>query len=530
MVLSFNNNLTMDRQIRVAAYCRVSTGDESQQTSYANQMNYYRNLIERNSDYILVKVYADEGISGTSRTKRVEFNTMITDALNGRIDFIVTKSISRFARNTVDTLNCVRQLRQLPNPVGIYFEKENINTLDAGSELLLTILSALAQEESRSISTNIKWALQKNFQNGKPQINLNRMLGYKKGENGSWVIIPEEAKIVRFIFNEHIKGESANQIARLANQRHMKTINNNNWTPCAILTVLRNEKYVGDLEMQKTITIDFLTHKSIRNKGHLPKYYVKSHHPAIIDRDTWNKSNLLLHNSDCCTTRTKTNQFNNISCYYNSAEINKVQEFSRMIYSRSAKDYPKNSDEISHYSYYYSFAVWKCNKCCSLCERYSSCKVYENGLLYEFTLKQSFMEMIHNIKESLHKTGSILRASVEKDIDKVTLKEEFERFTYYIEETATISPNIESTTDLTYGKFIIPFEKFIYDTFIESGIIKDDTITYKTTFGLTFISTGNSRCLEDFEGYAVTDKTGIKHTIEQPWELMEYKIQKHRKK
>ena len=162
------------RSLRVAAYCRVSTGDESQQTSYTTQRKFYTELITGKPGWTLAGIYADEAISGTSRAKRKQFNIMMEDAMAGRIDYIVTKSISRFARNTVDTLNCVRQLRQLSPPVGIYFEKENIDTLDATGELILTILSALAQDESRSISDNIRWSIQKKFQRGEAIVNLDR--------------------------------------------------------------------------------------------------------------------------------------------------------------------------------------------------------------------------------------------------------------------------------------------------------------------------------------------------------------------
>ena len=252
--------LKVQSNIRVAAYCRVSTGDESQQTSYTTQKAFYTNLITNKPGWRFAGIYADEAKSGTSREHREDFNRMMADALDGKLDYIVTKSISRFARNTVDTLNCVRQLRQQNPPVGVYFEKENIDTLDATGELILTILSALAQDESRSISDNIRWSIQKNFQAGKPKIDLNRMLGYDKGENGEWVINPEQAK-----------------------------------TASSVLTVLRNEKYVGDIEMQKTITKDFLTHRSTINKGEAPRYYVENHHVGIIDRSTWDKAQTMLY-------------------------------------------------------------------------------------------------------------------------------------------------------------------------------------------------------------------------------------------
>ena len=169
------------RRMRVAAYCRVSTGEDSQQISYATQKEFYTRLIQEREEWEFAGIYADEALSGTSRSKRVRFNEMMEDAAKGKLDYIITKSISRFARNTLDTLNCVRQLRRMDPPVGIYFEKENIDTLDAKGELILTILSALAQEESRSISENIRWTFQKNFQEGKPHVNLRRMLGYDFG-------------------------------------------------------------------------------------------------------------------------------------------------------------------------------------------------------------------------------------------------------------------------------------------------------------------------------------------------------------
>lgn len=250
--------LKSQTNIRVAAYCRVSTGDESQQTSYTTQKAFYKDLITRKPGWIFAGIYADEAKSGTNREHREEFNRMIKDAMDGKLDYIVTKSISRFARNTIDSLTCTRELRQLKPPVGIYFEKENIDTLDAKGELILTILSALAQDESRSISDNIRWSIQKKFQSGVPHINLKRMLGYELGENKQWVIVPEQAEIIRYIFDRFVKGQTANKIAQELNQMEKFTVNGKKWSASSILIVLRNEKYVGDIEMQKTITKDML--------------------------------------------------------------------------------------------------------------------------------------------------------------------------------------------------------------------------------------------------------------------------------
>ena len=237
--VSKGGQLKEQEDVRIAAYCRVSTGDEDQQTSYSNQKAFYTRLIQAHPNWKFAGIYADEAISGTSRKRRKEFNRMIDDAMDGKLDYIITKSISRFARNTVDTLNCVRQLKQQNPPVGIFFEKENIDTLDATGELILTILSALAQDESRSISDNIRWTFQKNFQAGIPQINLNRMLGYDKGTKGEWIIHPEQAKTIRFLFDRYAAGHSASAVAREANQNGMRTINGKAWTAGAVLDILR---------------------------------------------------------------------------------------------------------------------------------------------------------------------------------------------------------------------------------------------------------------------------------------------------
>ena len=282
------------RNLRVAAYCRVSTGDESQQTSYTTQKRFYTQLITSKPGWTMAGIYADEAISGTSRAKRKQFNEMMKAALGGKMDYIVTKSISRFARNTIDTLDCVRQLRQLNPPVGIYFEKENIDTLDATGELILTILSALAQDESRSISDNIRWSIQRKFQRGEAMVDLSRMLGYDKGPNGEWLINPEQAEIVRYIFDRFVCGASSNAIAKELNAMGKTTVKGSIWRADSVLYILRNEKYVGDCENQKYVTKNFLTHEATRNNGEVAKYYVNDHHVAIIDRLTWNKAQAML--------------------------------------------------------------------------------------------------------------------------------------------------------------------------------------------------------------------------------------------
>ncbi len=280
---------------RVCAYCRVSTDQEDQQSSYELQMEHYTNFIRQNELWVFSGIYADEGISGTSTKNRTKFQQMIEDCKSGKIDLIITKSISRFARNTLDCLNYVRMLKALPSPVGVYFEKENIDTLDAKSELLLTILSSLAQDESRNISENVRWAIQKRFQQGKAHCPTAFFLGYDTDENGNLVINENQAVTVRRIYKEFLDGNGTNKIASGLTKDKIKTGKGNIvWSANSVYRILRNEKYCGDILMQKRVTLDFLTHKRVVNKGHQPQYFIANHHPAIISKEDWNAVQLEL--------------------------------------------------------------------------------------------------------------------------------------------------------------------------------------------------------------------------------------------
>ncbi len=271
---------------RVAAYCRVSTDQEEQLSSYAAQVNYYTNYIERHPDYELAGIYADEGISGTTTKKREQFNKMIEDCKAGKIDMIITKSISRFARNTLDCLNFVRLLKDLG--IGVVFEKENINTLDSKGEVLLSILSSLAQDESRSISENSTWGIRRRFEQGKLHINHTKFLGYDKDKDGNLVINEKQAKIVRRIYKEFLDGKGANRIARDLEQDGVPNWHGKaKWYESSIRKMLTNEKYKGDALLQKTYTVDFLNKKRAENTGQVPQYYVEDSHPAIIDKEMW---------------------------------------------------------------------------------------------------------------------------------------------------------------------------------------------------------------------------------------------------
>ncbi|CCI62987.1 site-specific recombinase [Streptococcus phage Javan122] len=271
---------------RVAGYARVSTDHEDQATSYESQMRYYSEYISGRDDWEFVKMYSDEGISGTNTKLRTGFKAMVEDALNGKIDLIITKSVSRFARNTVDSLTTVRQLKEVG--VEIYFEKENIWTLDSKGELLITIMSSLAQEESRSISENVTWGLRKQFAEGKVHFPYTNVLGFKAGEDGAIVVDQDEAKTVRYIFQQALIGKSPYHIAKdLTEQGIPSPSGKSRWNATTIKRMLRNEKYKGDALLQKTYTIDFLTKKKNINRGELPQYYVENNHEAIVDRETF---------------------------------------------------------------------------------------------------------------------------------------------------------------------------------------------------------------------------------------------------
>lgn len=272
---------------KVAGYARVSTDLEQQQNSYQTQLDYYTVYISSRPDWEFVGMYSDEGVTGTSMKKRDGFNRMIEDALSGKIDLIVTKSVSRFARNTVDSLSTVRKLKDAG--VEVYFEKENIYTLDQKGELLITIMSSLAQEESRSISENTTWGQRKRMADGHGCIGFSHFLGYDRGPEGEFVINEDQAKIVKRIFNEYLDGRNTSQIAKGLSSDGIKTVTGKDkWHPSTIQSILKNEKYIGDCLMQKYYIDDFLTKKLVKNEGELQQYYVKGHHEPIITEDVFN--------------------------------------------------------------------------------------------------------------------------------------------------------------------------------------------------------------------------------------------------
>jgi len=575
------------RSLRVAAYCRVSTGDESQQTSYSNQRAFYAGLIQHRPGWSFAGIYADEARSGTNRIHRKEFNRMMEDAKAGKIDYIMTKSISRFARNTIDTLECVRQLRALSPPVGIVFEKENIDTLNATGELILTILSALAQDESRSLSDNIRWTFQKNFQAGKPQINLNRMLGYDKGENGAWEINEEQAKTVRFLYGKYLAGDSANAVAKQANEAGLRTVNGKLWRADSVIDILRNEKFVGDLEMQKTVTKDFLTHKSCVNNGEAPKYYVRDHHEGIIDRSAWEKTQLMLGMKQ--ERREKTAKgasphapFGNLVC--GEKVMGKVcgERFFRLTYWAAAKGYqddrsrgfdPKSETEV----YSFQYPVWRCGRKRGE-KKAPGGSVCPAAVLRECALEQSFMEMLYGLKRDYLAKGreSFLAREFQRVWGKGTLppqkcdrffphsegfpeevsaldaaKRNFDFFLRCLMELPEknsagmklrvngldeLCSELSDLDTLSTAEIIdrapdfLRFERGIYAAFMESGVVNGDLIEYTTNFGVRLISIGNARTLKGFLGWRKSREDGTVELLDEPWKVNAKTITYVRKK
>ena len=277
-----------NKHLRIAPYCRVSTDKKEQLSSYEAQIEYYTEKINANPDWTLVRLYADEGITGTSAKKRKAFLQMIRDCERGKIDLVITKSVSRFCRNTLDGLNYVRRLKR--HGVGVYFEKENVNTLFMDNEMILTFMMSQAQAESESLSGNVRWGHRKNFKDGKVYYHCKNFLGYRWGADGQPEIDPEQAAIVRRIFSRFLLGHSVRQITTDLMADGIKTATGKTvWHDSVVQKMLCNEKYIGDALLQKTYIADLFTREKRVNNGELPKYYVHDCHPAIIDRETFQK-------------------------------------------------------------------------------------------------------------------------------------------------------------------------------------------------------------------------------------------------
>ena len=372
-----------EKKLRVAAYCRVSTELEEQESSYEAQVEYYTRKIQETENWKLAGIYADDGKSATNTKKRDDFKAMIKDAEGGKIDMILTKSVSRFARNTVDSLLTIRKLKE--KNVAVIFEKEGVNTLDGTGEILITILSSLAQEESRNISENTRWGVVRRFENGKMIVNHNKFMGYTKNENGDLVIVQEEAEIVRLIFRLYLEGYSAKKISQYLEENGIKTATGQDkWYDSVIFKMLRNEKYMGDALLQKTYTIDFMTKKKVINKGIVPQYYVEDDHEPIIPKELFYRVQEELARRASMNKSAVTRKKNQKSKFSSEYALTGLllcgdcgQEYRRVTWSRNGK----------------KKIVWRCSN--RLTNGTKNCKKSET--LEEGALNRAVMETINRI-------------------------------------------------------------------------------------------------------------------------------------
>jgi len=388
------NEVNEDGRKRViAAYARVSTLDEHQSSSYELQVSYYTDFIGKNPAWELYKVYTDEGVTGTSTKNRTGFLQMIEDAKTGKFEYIITKSISRFARNSLNCISTIRELKQLPNPVGVYFEKENIDTLDSKSELFLTILSSIAQEESRTISENLKWGIQKRFSQGKPHIPTTYFLGYDTDEDGNIVVNEDQAKIVRRIFEDFISGKGTPTIARDLMQDNVLTARGNpTWTSDSVRKLLRNEKYMGHALAQKTVTLDFLTHKRVPNNSHQPQYFIRNNHPAIITEEMWHETQTEL--------KRRSELFRDPDRKY-SNRYSGTSPFSNAIYcGECGRPVTRRRMTSTHKGKAYKYTVWHCRVASQRDKGFKDCKAQ---YVWETAIETAFMRLLYEMKMSKEK-------------------------------------------------------------------------------------------------------------------------------
>jgi site-specific DNA recombinase len=299
-------------KMKVAAYARVSTDETDQLNSYQVQIKEFTERIKNNPEWEFAGMFSDEGITGTNMKKRIGMQKMLDAARNGDIDMIITKSISRLARNTVDMLTVIKEMREIN--VEIYFEKENISSADSKIDFILTIMSSIAQEESRNISENTKWGFRKRFAQGQLIMCTTHFLGYDKDDKGQLIINQEQAITVKYIFNQYLNGMGISKLARhLTEKGYQNGRGVVVWYSDTVKEILRNEKYAGDLMLQKTVTVDYLSHKTIANDGHATKYYIKDNHDAIIDRETFDIVQTMIHARDIILTNDNKERFKHLA-------------------------------------------------------------------------------------------------------------------------------------------------------------------------------------------------------------------------
>lgn len=404
------------RKRKVAGYARVSTDSEEQSTSYAAQVDYYTRFICSREDWEFVGVYTDEGISATNTKKRDGFNQMIEDALAGKIDLIITKSVSRFARNTVDSLMTVRKLKE--KGIEVYFEKENIYTLDSKGELLITIMSSLAQEESRSISENTTWGKRKQFADGKGSLAYSKFLGYEKGEDGGMKVNPEQAETVKLIYQLFLQGLSPYAISKKLMGLGIKSPSGKDtWRQCTVASILTNEKYKGDSLLQKQYTADFLTKKRKKNHGEIPQYYVEGSHEAIISPETW------------ALVQTEMARRKKMRTRYSSSSIFS----SKIMCSECGSWY---GAKVWHSNDKYRKLVFQCN------HKYKNDKVCRTPYITEDEIKEAFVKALNAVVTEKDELIANTEAMMLTLCDTTELKAEQSRLLDELDSAATMTERI----------------------------------------------------------------------------------------
>ena len=379
---------------------------EEQLTSYEAQVSYYTDYIRKRADWEFVNVYTDEGISATNTQHRDGFNAMIADALAGKIDLIVTKSVSRFARNTVDSLTTVRKLKD--KGVEIYFEKENIYTLDSKGELMITIMSSLAQEESRSISENVTWGQRKRMADGKVTMPYGRFLGYRKGEDGLPEIVPEEAEVVRMIYRSFMDGLSYYKIAQLLMKRSIPAPSGGEkWHRRTVESILTNEKYKGSALLQKKFTMDFLTKKQKVNEGEVPQYFIEDSHPPIIDPQEFE------------LVQAEIARRKEIGKVYSSSNI-----FSTKLVCSCCGGF--FGSKVWHSTSKYRRVIWQCN------HKYQNGEKCKTPHLYEDEIKKRFIEVCNRIAADKENFVASCRQIVEMLSDTAAIDRKIEEQYIYL--------------------------------------------------------------------------------------------------
>ncbi len=397
---------------RVAAYARVSTNSEEQLTSYEAQVKHYTEYIqskEYTDHWQFVSVYTDKGITGTSTAKREGFNRMIQDALAGKIDLIITKSVSRFARNTVDTLTTIRKLKE--HGVEVYFEEQNIYTMDGKGEVLLTIMSSIAQEESRNISENVTWGMRKRFADGKVSMPYKQFMGYRRGKNGIPEVVEAEAKIIRTIFRRFLEGATPAIIARELNLAGIpcpsrKSLLGENeieaakarkktarWSPSTIESILTNEKYKGDAILQKTYCTDYIKKTFVVNDGsEIPKYYAQNSHPAIVSAEVFD-----LTQTELEWRRSLKGSYSGKSCFA-----------SRIVCGDCGAFY---GSKVWHSTDEYRRTIWRCNN------KYDGDKKCSTPHVTQDELEKAFVSVMQQVIAEKDAIFAICREVLDEVLD-----------------------------------------------------------------------------------------------------------------